>query len=91
MIIDYIRVHLPAVLTEANNRLKVFKSVVHYNHLSTKLRSDIVPTIRSPFTDGEPDLWVGDVPLEIKTAKTVGVWRGGRIFQKGIGLFISFV
>ncbi len=38
MIIDYIRVHLPSVLSEANNRLKVFKSVVHYNHLSTKQR-----------------------------------------------------
>jgi len=94
MIIDYIKVHLPSVLTEANNRLKVFKSVVHYNHLSTKLRSeiisnileatfsDIVPNIRSPFTDGEPDLWVGDVPLEIKTAKTVGVWRGGEYSKR---------
>lgn len=94
MIKEYIQSYLPQVLEEANNRFKVFKSVVEYDSLSTKLKSElisnmleasfskVVPNVVSPFSDGEPDLWVDGNPLEIKTAKTTHTWRGGEFSKR---------
>lgn len=94
MIKEYIESYLPQVLEEANNRFKVFKSVVEYDSLSTKLKSElisnmleasfskVVPNVVSPFSDGEPDLWVDGNPLEIKTAKTTHTWRGGEFSKR---------
>ena len=94
MIKQHIKSYLPQVLEEANNRFKIFKSVVDYDSLSTKLKSElisnmleasfskVVPDVVSPFTDGEPDLYVKGSPLEIKTAKTSHVWRGGEFSKR---------
>ena len=94
MIKEHIKSYLPQVLEEANNRFKIFKSVVDYESLSTKLKSElisnmleasfskVVPDVISPFTDGEPDLYVKGKPLEIKTAKTTHVWRGGEFSKR---------
>jgi hypothetical protein len=94
MIKEHIQKYLPEVLVEANSRFKIFKSVVDYGSLSTKLKSElisnmleasfskVVPNVVSPFSDGEPDLWVMDKALEIKTAKTTHVWRGGEFSKR---------
>jgi hypothetical protein len=94
MIKEHIQSYLHQVLEEANNRFKIFKSVVDYNSLSTKLKSElisnmleasfskVVPGVVSPFSDGEPDLWVKGKPLEIKTAKTTHTWRGGEFSKR---------
>jgi hypothetical protein len=82
------------VITEANKRLRTFKSVVEYSTLSTKLKSELISNmleasfqtvvdgISAPFSDNEPDLWVVGNPLEIKTAKTTHVWRGGEFSKR---------
>ena len=94
MIKQHIQNYLPQVLEEANNRFKIFKSVVDYDSLSTKLKSElisnmleasfskVVPDVVSPFSDGEPDLWVKGNALEIKTAKTTHTWRGGEFSKR---------
>jgi hypothetical protein len=94
MIKEYIQNYLPDVMEEANNRFKIFKSVVDYDSLSTKLKSElisnmleasfskVVPHVISPFTDGEPDLYVMGNPLEIKTSKTTHLWRGGEFSKR---------
>jgi hypothetical protein len=94
MIKEHIQKYLPEVLVEANSRFKIFKSVVDYGSLSTKLKSElisnmleasfskVVPNVVSPFSDGEPDLWVKGNALEIKTAKTTHTWRGGEFSKR---------
>jgi hypothetical protein len=91
---EYILSYLPQVVEEANNRFKIFKSVVDYGSLSTKLKSElisnmleasfskVVPEVISPFSDGEPDLYVKGTALEIKTAKTTHTWRGGEFSKR---------
>ena len=91
---EYILSYLPQVVEEANNRFKIFKSVVDYGSLSTKLKSElisnmleasfskVVPDVVSPFSDGEPDLYVKGTALEIKTAKTTHTWRGGEFSKR---------
>jgi hypothetical protein len=39
---EYILSYLPQVIEEANNRFKIFKSVVDYGSLSTKLKSELI-------------------------------------------------
>jgi hypothetical protein len=94
MITEYISNYLPQVVEEANTRFKIFKSVVDYGSLSTKLKSElisnmleasfskVVPDVISPFSDGEPDLYVKGTTLEIKTAKTTHIWRGGEFSKR---------
>lgn len=94
MIKEYISNYLPQVVEEANTRFKIFKSVVDYGSLSTKLKSElisnmleasfskVVPDVISPFSDGEPDLYVKGTALEIKTAKTTHIWRGGEFSKR---------
>ena len=91
---EYILSYLPQGVEEANNRFKIFKSVVDYGSLSTKLKSElisnmleasfskVVPEVVSPFSDGEPDLYVKGTALEIKTAKTTHTWRGGEFSKR---------
>ena len=92
--IEILQKHLSDVITEANIRFNIFKTVVEYSTLSTKLKSElisnmleasfasVVPEITAPFSDNEPDLWVVSTPLEIKTAKTTHVWRGGEFSKR---------
>ena len=94
MVKQYIESYLPEVLNECNSRFKTFKSVVDYNSLSTKLKSElisnmletsfskVVPNTIAPLQDSEPDLMVKGVPLEIKTAKTTHTWRGGEFSKR---------
>ena len=92
--INYLQHHLNDVIFEANKRFQTFKSVVEYSTLSTKLKSELIsnmleasfasvaPEIEAPFSDNEPDLRVMGNPLEIKTAKTTHVWRGGEFSKR---------
>ncbi len=86
--VELINSYIDDVIMETNKRFRTFKSVVEYSTLSTKLKSElisnmleasfssIIPGVKSPFSDNEPDLWVMETPLEIKTAKTSHVWSG---------------
>jgi hypothetical protein len=92
--IELLQNHLSDVIIEANKRYNTFKTVVEYSTLSTKLKSElisnmleasfasVVPEVTAPFSDNEPDLWVVSTPLEIKTAKTTHVWRGGEFSKR---------
>jgi hypothetical protein len=92
--VEFLKIHLSDVIYEANQRFKTFKSVVEYSTLSTKLKSElisnmleasftkVVPDVVAPFSDNEPDLWVNGTALEIKTAKTTYVWRGGEFSKR---------
>ena len=94
MIKNHIKNYLSEVLEETNKRFKIFKSVVDYSSISTKLKSElisnmleasfskVVPNVISPLSDGEPDLWVMGKALEIKTAKTTHTWRGGEFSKR---------
>tara|TARA_Y100000034_G_scaffold66998_1_gene80851 strand:+ start:177 stop:677 length:501 start_codon:yes stop_codon:yes gene_type:complete len=86
--------YLPEILKDMNDRLNTFKSVVEYNSLSTKLKSelisnmfessisDIVPNAVAPLKDHEPDLFIDIEPLELKTSKTTTTWRGGEYSKR---------
>lgn len=92
--IGKIKQYLPDVIAEVNDRLSIFKSVVEYDALSTKLKSElisnmfeasfakVVPNTLSPCKDNEPDLYIDNTSLEIKTAKTTNVWRGGEYSKR---------
>jgi hypothetical protein len=92
--VELINSYIDDVIAETNKRFRTFKSVVEYSTLSTKLKSElisnmleasfssIIPGVKSPFSDNEPDLWVMEIPLEIKTAKTSHVWRGGEFSKR---------
>jgi hypothetical protein len=92
--VELINSYIDDVIMETNKRFRTFKSVVEYSTLSTKLKSElisnmleasfssIIPGVKSPFSDNEPDLWVMETPLEIKTAKTSHVWRGGEFSKR---------
>ena len=92
--IELLQNHLSDVIIEANKRFRTFKTVVEYSTLSTKLKSElisnmleasfasVVPEVTAPFSDNEPDLWVVSTPLEIKTAKTTHIWRGGEFSKR---------
>ncbi len=94
MVKEYIERYLPEVLRECNSRFKTFKSVVDYESLSTKLKSElisnmleasfskVVPDVTAPLQDNQPDLLVKNIPLEIKTAKTTHTWRGGEFSKR---------
>lgn len=93
-LIEHVSEYLPLVLTETNTRFKIFKSVVDYKSLSTKLKSELIsnmleasfssvaPDTESPFSDNQPDLLIMGMPLEIKTSKTTHVWRGGEYSKR---------
>jgi len=92
--IELLQNHLSSVITETNKRFNTFRTVVEYSTLSTKLKSElisnmleasfasVVPEVTAPFSDNEPDLWIVSTPLEIKTAKTTHVWRGGEFSKR---------
>jgi hypothetical protein len=92
--INLIKDNLPAVLKDANQRFKTLKTAVEYSTISTKLKSElisnileaafssVIPEVEAPFSDNEPDLWVMGTPLEIKTAKTSCIWRGGEFSKR---------
>lgn len=42
--------------------------------------------VRAPKNDSEPDLYVGDIPIEIKTTSTTS-WRGGSLSKRS-GYFV---
>ena len=91
---DKIKAHLPQVISEVNNRLSVLKSVTDWESFSTKLKSElisnivetsfasIVPNTKDPKKDAEPDLYIDDKPLELKTSKTTNCWRGGEFSKR---------
>lgn len=86
--------HLPNVILEADKRFQTFKSAIDYSTLSTKLKSEIisnlleasfkevVPNTIAPLSDHEPDLYIDNEPLEIKTAKTTHTWRSGTFTKR---------
>jgi len=92
--IELLQNHLSSVIAETNKRFNTFRTVVEYSTLSTKLKSElisnmleasfasVVPEVTAPFSDNEPDLWIVSTPLEIKTAKTTHVWRGGEFSKR---------
>jgi hypothetical protein len=92
--IEILQNYLSDVIDEANKRIKTLKSAVEYSTISTKLKSElisnileasfqsVVSDITAPFSDNEPDLYVKGIPLEIKTAKTTCVWRGGEYSKR---------
>ena len=79
---------------EANQRFGKLKSAVDYHTISTKLKSELISNIleasfqividevQAPLSDNAPDLLVGGIPLEIKTARTTCVWRGGEFSKR---------
>ncbi len=92
--IETIKQHLPDVIEESNKRFQTFKSAIDYDSLSTKLKSElisnmleaafkqVVPNTIAPLSDHEPDLYVNDQALEIKTAKTSHTWRSGTFTKR---------
>ncbi len=91
---DTIKHHLPQVITEVDKRLSVLKSVTDWQSFSTKLKSElisnivetsfatIIPNTVDPKRDAEPDLYIDDKPLEIKTSRTTTTWRGGEFSKR---------
>lgn len=94
-----IKEYLPQILGEVERRVIVLKEVADWETLSTKLKSElisniiettfssIVPNTYDPKKDSEPDLYVNGEALEIKTAKTTYMWRGGE-YSKRNGNFL---
>ena len=86
---ETIRLHLDDVIEESNKRFETFKTAIDYSTLSTKLKSElisnmleaaiqeVVPDTIAPLSDHEPDLYIKEQALEIKTAKTSHTWRSG--------------
>jgi len=91
---DTIKQYLPQVITEVDKRLSVLKSVTDWQSFSTKLKSElisnivetsfatIIPNTVDPKRDAEPDLYIDDKPLELKTSKTTTTWRGGEFSKR---------
>jgi hypothetical protein len=89
-----IQKNISDVICEANQRFGKLKSAVDYHTISTKLKSELISNIleasfqtvidevQAPLSDSEPDLLVGGTPLEIKTAKTSHIWRGGEFSKR---------
>jgi hypothetical protein len=89
-----IQKNISDVIFEANQRFEKLKSAVDYHTISTKLKSELISNILeasfqtvidevyAPLSDSEPDLLVSGTPLEIKTAKTSHVWRGGEFSKR---------
>lgn len=85
---------LPSVLTNAEQRFQNLKSSVDYDKLSTKLKSELISNmleasfeevsdeIEAPLSDDQADLIVRNENLEIKTAKTTRIWRGGEFSKR---------
>lgn len=89
-----IKNYLPNLIIEAQRRFDTFKSAIEYDSISTKLKSEIisnlleasfktvVPNTVAPLSDHEPDLYVNDRALEIKTSKTSHTWRSGTFTKR---------
>lgn len=94
-----IKKYLPKILSEVSRRVEILKEVADWETLSTKLKSElisniiettfssIVPNTYDPKKDDEPDLYLNGESLEIKTAKTTHLWRGGE-YSKRNGNFL---
>lgn len=94
-----IKQHLDQILEEAEKRINKSKETIDWEKLSTKLKSElisniietsfstIVPHTYDPKKDSEPDLYIHETPLEIKTSKTTHTWRGGE-YSKRNGNFL---
>lgn len=94
-----VKKYLPKILKEVERRVSILKEVADWETLSTKLKSElisniiettfssIVPNTYDPKKDSEPDLYVNGKSLEIKTAKTTYMWRGGE-YSKRNGNFL---
>jgi len=92
--LDYVEYLLPKVVEEANIRWRNLKTSVDYDKLSTKLKSELISNIleasfesvgdniEAPLSDDMADLVVNGENLEIKTAKTTRVWRGGEFSKR---------
>jgi hypothetical protein len=94
VILQTIQKNIYDVVGEANQRFGKLKSAVDYHTVSTKLKSELISNIleasfqividevQAPLSDNAPDLLVGGIPLEIKTARTTCVWRGGEFSKR---------
>ena len=92
-----LRSWIEPVLKNADQRWEVL--VRDFPRLRTKLYSELisniieesfrvtVPGVRVGVADGEPDLYIWDHPVEIKTAANNRVWRGGD-FSKRPGEYL---
>jgi len=92
--LDYVEYLLPEVVEEADLRWMNLKMAVDYDKLSTKLKSELISNIleasfervaddiQAPLSDDMADLVVRGENLEIKTAKTTRVWRGGEYSKR---------
>lgn len=92
--IQKIEYYLPEVIEDVERRLSTVKEVLDWGSFSTKLKSElissvwetsfsyIVPNVIAPKTDNEPDLYIDNQPLELKTSKTTTTWRGGEFSKR---------
>jgi hypothetical protein len=88
---------LRSVLTKAGDDFVSFRGKVGCR-LSTKLQSEIISALiensfastigaRCGTTDAQADLYINDIPLELKTSHHSREWRGGE-FSKRSGHFL---
>lgn len=94
MMRNKIEYYLPEVIEDVERRLSTVKEVLDWSSFSTKLKSElissvwetsfsyIVPNVIAPKTDNEPDLYIDNQPLELKTSKTTTTWRGGEFSKR---------
>lgn len=100
---NLIKEHVDDVIDNVNRRYQDLQKAITYDALPNKLRStlmsnmleaamaDIMPDTVSPFTDHEPDLYVKDTALEIKTTTSSSQWLGGVLSKRpGEYLMTSF-
>lgn len=95
---DILRTYLPTVLASAGTDFKLFADKLGAR-MSAKLRSEIIsallennmeryiPHARAGTSDREADVYIQNVPLELKTAFNAREWRGGE-YSKRRGDFL---
>jgi hypothetical protein len=99
---DILQTYLPTVLASAGTDFKLFADKLGAR-MSAKLRSEIIsallennmeryiPHARAGTSDREADVYIQNVPLEIKTAFNARDWRGGEYSKRrGDFLLISW-
>jgi hypothetical protein len=90
---DKIEYYLPEVIEDVERRLRTVKQVLDWDSFSTKLKSELIssvwetsfsllPNVIAPKIDNLPDLYMDDLPLELKTSKTTTTWRGGEFSKR---------
>ena len=92
--ISYIQENLDEIIKKTNQKVKTLKTLLDYNSISTKLKSELISNfletsfqevldeVEAPKSDHLPDLLIKEDALEIKTAKTTRKWRGGQYSKR---------